>query len=179
MFRTIAANLLKQYSAGIILRQYFLFSLLLLFLIWIGFLMDGPVFQLPAAAGITIFFAILIAVSGAFSYFLQSWSIPFLIILLFALNLLYRYDVFDPSNKAYGLNYINKDDRPAYNRDALLRISSPKNIESDMKNMIAILDNWKKKQPEEKPLIYLINTSGGGNRSANFTMNVLTAASIA
>ena len=70
--------------------------------------MDGPVFQLPAAAGITIFFAILIAVSGAFSYFLQSWSIPFLVVMILILNLLYRNDVFDPSNKAYGLNYIDK-----------------------------------------------------------------------
>ncbi|MBC7827553.1 MAG: patatin-like phospholipase family protein [Chitinophagaceae bacterium] len=144
-----------------------------IFLIVIGFLMDGPVFQLPAAAGITIFFAILIAISGAFSYFLQSWSIPFLVALIFVLNLLYKYDVFDPSNKAYGLNYINKTDRPAYNKNALSRLSSPDNIASDIRNMIAILDNWKKKQPEEKPLIYLINTSGGGNRSANFTMNVL------
>ena len=144
-----------------------------LFLIGIGFLMDGPVFQLPAAAGITIFFAILIAVSGAFSYFLQSWSIPFLLILLFVMNLLYKYDVFDPSNKAYGLNYINKSDRPAYNRNTLLQLSSAENIDNDIRNMISILDAWKKKQPEEKPFIYLINTSGGGNRSANFTMNVL------
>ncbi|MGZ5133878.1 MAG: patatin-like phospholipase family protein [Flavitalea sp.] len=144
-----------------------------IFLIGIGFLMDGPIFQLPAAAGITIFFAILIAISGAFSYFLQSWSIPFLVLLLFALDLLYKYDVFDPSNKAYGLNYIDKKDRPAYNQDALAQLGSPANIDSDIKNMLTILENWKKKQPEEKPLIYLINTSGGGNRSANFTMNVM------
>jgi hypothetical protein len=144
-----------------------------IFLICIGFFMDGPIFQLPAAAGITIFFAILIAVSGAFSYFLQSWSIPFLVVLLLILNLLYKYDIFDPSNKAYGLNYLNKQDRPAYNQNALLQLSSPGNVDSDINNMIAILDNWKKKQPEEKPFIYLINTSGGGNRSANFTMNVL------
>jgi hypothetical protein len=144
-----------------------------IFLICIGFLMDGPLFQLPAAAGITIFFAILIAVSGAFSYFLQSWSIPFLMVLLFVLNLLYKHDVFDPSNKAYGLNYMNKTERPSYNRDALLEISSPKNVEADIRNMIGILENWKRKQTERKPFLYLINTSGGGNRSANFTMNVL------
>ena len=144
-----------------------------IFLICIGFLMDGPVFQLPAAAGITIFFAILIAVSGAFSYFLQSWSIPFLVVMILILNLLYRNDVFDPSNKAYGLNYIDKNIRPAYNRESLLQLSSTENVHRDIQNMIAILENWKKKQPEEKPLIYLINTSGGGNRSANFTMNVL------
>jgi len=144
-----------------------------IFLICIGFLMDGPLFQLPAAAGITIFFAILIAISGAFSYFLQSWSIPFLIILLFVLDQLYKYDVFDPSNKAYGLNYTNKTERPEYNRNALLELSSPENIESDIRNMVGILENWKKKQLEDKPLMYVINTSGGGNRSANFTMNVL------
>jgi hypothetical protein len=144
-----------------------------IFLICLGFLMDGPFFQLPAAAGITIFFAILIAVSGAFSYFLQSWSIPFLIALILILNLLYRNDVFDPSNKAYGLNYINKKERPQYNRNSLMQLSSPQNIQADINNMIGILENWKKKQSEEKPMMYLINTSGGGNRSANFTMNVL------
>ena len=144
-----------------------------IFLIGIGFLMDGPFFQLPAAAGITIFFAILIAVSGAFSYFLQNWSIPFLIVLLVVVNLLFRFDVFDPSNKAYGLNYKNRDERPKYNRETLVKLSSPAKVEEDMNNMINVLNNWKAKQSEEKPLIFLINTSGGGNRSANFTMNVL------
>ncbi|HET9279637.1 MAG TPA: hypothetical protein VFN95_15685, partial [Flavitalea sp.] len=106
-----------------------------IFLIGIGFLMDGPVFQLPAAAGITIFFAILIAVSGAFSYFLQSWSIPFLVVLILTLNMLYRYKVFDPSNKAYGLNYLNKAERPQYNQGELLKLSSPQNVENDIRNM--------------------------------------------
>ena len=36
-----------------------------------------------------------------------------------------------------------------------------------------ILDAWKKKQDSEKPLLLLINTSGGGHRSATFTMSVL------
>jgi hypothetical protein len=39
--------------------------------------------------------------------------------------------------------------------------------------MIGILDTWKKKQDREKPLLVLINTSGGGHRSATFTMSVL------
>ena len=143
-----------------------------LFLILIGFWLDSPYFQLPAAAGLTIFFAILIALSGAFSYFLKSWTLPFLVILIIILNILYRYDIIDPGNKAYGLNY-KKTERPEYNRDALIALSSPKNIERDKKNMISILEKWKIKQKEKKPLLYLISTSGGGNRSANFTMNVL------
>lgn len=144
-----------------------------IFLVLVGFFMDKPFFQLPAAASIMIFFAILISISGAFSYFLQSWSIPFLIGLFFMLNLLYKYDVIDPTNKAYGLNYTNRKERPQYDRNALLQLCSPENVERDKQNMIGILENWKKKQKEEKPILFILNTSGGGNRSATFTMNVL------
>jgi hypothetical protein len=139
----------------------------------VGFMLDNRFFQLPAAAGITIFFAILIAVSGAFSYFLQSWSIPFLIGLFFLLNILYKYDIIDSSNKAYGLNYSNKTERPVYNRESLLALCNDSSIEQDKRNMIDILEAWKKKQQEEKPFLFIINTSGGGSRSATFTMNVL------
>ena len=142
-------------------------------LIIVGFWLDNPYFQLPAAAGITVFFAILIAVSGAFSYFLQSWSIPFLIVLFIITNLLYRYEIIDPSNKAYGLNYKNKEQRPHYTRDTLLQLCSPQNMERDKQHMISILEKWKQRQQEEKPYLFIIGTSGGGTRSATFTMNVL------
>lgn len=144
-----------------------------LFLIIIGFLLDNPLFQLPAAAGITIFFAILVASSAAFSYFLQGWSVPFLIVLFVLFNFLYKKNIIDPSNKAYGLNYSNKDVRPAYERDSLLALCSPEIMEKDKAAMIEILNRWKAKQHEEKPVMFLINCSGGGNRSATFTMNVL------
>jgi hypothetical protein len=142
-------------------------------LILLGFCLDNPLFQLPAAAGITLFFAILIAVSGAFSYFLQSWSIPFVIILFLITNVLYRYEIIDPSNKAYGLNYKNKDQRPLYTSESLLSLCTPEKIRDDKQHMTSILENWKKKQTEAKPLMFVITTSGGGNRSATFTMNVL------
>src|SRR5215831_10244098 len=144
-----------------------------LFLILVGFWLDNPFFQLPAAAGITLFFAILIAVSGAFSYFLQSWSVPFLILLFTVTNILYRYEIIDPSNKAYGLNYINKDKRPDYSREELLSLCTPEKVENDKQQMFRVLENWKKRQGEDKPVMVFITTSGGGNRSATFTMSVL------
>jgi len=144
-----------------------------IFLIAVGFFMDNPFFQLPAAASILIFFAILISVSGAFSYFLQSWSIPFLVALFFILNLLYKYDVIDPTNKAYGLNYTNQNERPSYDREGLLQLCTPEKTARDKDNMLEILEGWKRKQQEKKPILFIINTSGGGNRSAAFTMNVL------
>jgi hypothetical protein len=39
--------------------------------------------------------------------------------------------------------------------------------------MLGILNKWKVKQQEEKPVMVFINVSGGGLRSAVFTMNVL------
>jgi hypothetical protein len=144
-----------------------------LFLVVIGFFLERPAFQIPAAASITIFFSILIGVAGAFSYFLQSWSIPYLILLVMMLNILYKIDWIDPRNKGYGLNYQNKNERPFYTRDGLLALCTPEKVEADKKNMISILDRWKQKQDTDKPLLVLVNTSGGGHRSATFTMSVL------
>ncbi len=144
-----------------------------LFLLFIGFFLDNVFFQLPAGASITIFFSVLIGVAGAITYFLQSWSIPYMIGLLLLLNIFYKLDWIDPRNKAYGLNYWNKSERPAYTREGLLALSSKENMEADRQNMIGILNTWKKKQDSDKPLLVLINTSGGGHRSATFTFSIL------
>lgn len=167
----------KEFIERIFSRHHFAAILSIciafLFLVLVGFFMDKPAFQLPAAASIFLFFSILLAVSGAFSYFMESWSIPFLVLLFFILNILYRYEVIDPTNKAYGLNYTNRTERPAYDRNHLLEMCSPDKVEADKVQMLRILENWKKKQKEEKPLLLIINTSGGGSRSAAFTMNIL------
>ncbi len=143
------------------------------FLILLGFFLDNPLFQLPAAASIVIFFAVFIAVAGAFSYFLQSWSIPFVILIFLIVNTLYRNQIIDPTNKAYGINYTNRDERPKYNREELMKLCAYDRVKQDKENMIRILENWKKRQTEEKPVMVIINTSGGGTRSATFTMNAL------
>jgi hypothetical protein len=144
-----------------------------LFLIIIGFFLESPFFQIPAAASITIFFSILIGVAGAFTYFLQSWSIPYLVILILLLNFFYKIDWIDPRNKGYGLNYNNKTERPAYSRQGLLSICTPAKKTADSLNMVSILENWKKNQGVEKPLFMVMNTSGGGHRSATFTVSML------
>jgi hypothetical protein len=163
------ASIFKRHHFAAILSVFFAF----LFLLLIGFLLDIPFFQLPAAASITIFFAILIGVAAAITYFLQSWSIPYLIGLLLLLNFLYQSDWIDPRNKAYGLNYWNKSERPAYSKEGLLALCQKDSVEADRQNMISILNRWKQRQPVPKPLLIFINTSGGGHRSATFTMRML------
>ena len=163
------ASIFKRHHFAAILSVFFAF----LFLVLIGFLLDSAFFQLPAAASITIFFSILIGVAGAITYFLQSWSIPYIAGVLLILNIFYQKDWIDPRNKAYGINYWNKDERPSYTRESLLALCTKENVEADRQNMISILNTWKKKQDSDKPLLVLINTTGGGHRSATFTMRVL------
>jgi energy-coupling factor transporter transmembrane protein EcfT len=143
------------------------------FMIIIGFFLDNPFFQVPAAASILIFFTLLVALIATLAYFLQSWSILFVIVAFFILNILYKNEIIDPRNRAYGLNYSNHDKRPEYNLQNLQQLCAPAQVEADKQNMINVLNKWRAKQKEEKPLLVFINVSGGGLRSATFTMDVL------
>ncbi|MBA2250063.1 MAG: patatin-like phospholipase family protein [Chitinophagaceae bacterium] len=144
-----------------------------IFMVFIGFFLDNKIFQVPAAASIIILFALMIAVIGALAYFLESWSILFVILLFLTLDILYRYEIIDPRNKAYGLNYNNRTERPLYSNEALLQLCDTAKIASDKNNMLQVLNNWKARQGEEKPVMVFLNFSGGGVRSASFAMNIL------
>ena len=143
------------------------------FLIVVGFYMDSPFFEAPAAASILIFFAAMTAVIGSLSYFLQSWSLPVFILLILFADVLYKNEIIDNLNKAYGLNYNNKTDRPVYDKAALQKLCTPEKIAADKANMLQVLANWKNKQPEAKTVMIFINVSGGGLRSGTFVMNTL------
>lgn len=144
-----------------------------IFLIVVGFSSDAALFQLPAAASITILFALLVAMAAAFSALLGNWSIPVIIFLYACINWMYQNEIIDPRNKAYGLNYLNKTERPAYTKESIRAMISDTALENDKQNYLSILNKWKAKQETEKPIFYIINVSGGGTRSAGFTMNVL------
>lgn len=144
-----------------------------IFLSTAGFLLDNRFFELPAAASILIFFGLMIALIGALSYFLESWSLPVAIVVLLCINFLYEKEIIDPRNKAYGLNYTDRTARPEYNKSSLQKLANPAQIAADKINMIGILNSWKAKQPEKKPVIVFVNVSGGGLRSAAFVMNTL------
>lgn len=147
--------------------------LALVLLIVLGFFAENKYFQIPAAASITLFFTILTAVAGALSLFLGNWSIPVVLLFYVAVNWLYQQHIIDPRNKAYGLNYNSYKQQPTYSKDSLLKLANDSSIEEDSLNFISILNKWKAKQNEEKPVMFLVNVSGGGNRSADFAMNVL------
>lgn len=144
-----------------------------LFLAITGMLIDNTFFIIPAAAAIQLFFAVFIAGLGALAYWLKSWAFPVLLLLGLVLNILFEKEIIDPRNKAYGVNYTNRTERPNYSIDSIMALCSPDKMKSDKENMIRILEAWKTRQKEDKPLLYIINVSGGGTRSATFTLNVM------
>ncbi len=143
------------------------------FLITVGFFLENKYFIMPAAASVLIFFGLMVAVIGALVYFLQSWSLPGVILLLIVINFLYKKEIIDFRNKAYGLQYSNKKDRPLYDQATLETLCDTTAVSADKNSMLLILEKWKAKQNQEKPVMVFINVSGGGLRSAAFTMNML------
>ena len=143
-------------------------------LLFYGLFLDLPYFQLPASASIFVFFSILIAASGSLAYWLDSWSVPVALLLILIFNFLFQYEFIDIRNKAFGLNYEDRNSRPEYSLSAMINLCTADQVTKDSLNMIQVLENWKKNQSEKKPLLYIINVSGGGNRSSTFTVNVLS-----
>lgn len=167
----------QQFLDTIFKRHHIAAVLIILFaflsLITMGYFSDDAVFQFPAAASITVFFAVLIAVAGAMSLFLRSWSLPALVAVIMLFNWLYRNNYIDLRNKAYGVNYNNINERPVYDRNTIVHLASTDNIQADKDNYEQILNRWKQKQDSAKPVLFIVDVSGGGVRSATFTMKVL------
>jgi len=167
---TFLDAIFKRHHLAAVLAIFLAFALLIV----LGFFLDNPTFQFPAAASITVLFAILIAVSGAITLFLRSWSIPVLLILYFVLNYLYQHNIIDARNKAYGIDY-KSGIRSAYMLDSILQHTSVQDVQADKQAFKNRLVQWKQQQTSEKPILYVVAVSGGGVRSASFTMQVMQA----
>lgn len=170
----------KHFLEEIFRRHHFAAVLTLwiafIFLVIMSYLTIYPTFRIPAAASILIFFSVLIGVSGAFVYLLGTWTIPLLVVTIIGLNWAIKTDLLDTRSKAYGLDYQNRDQRPAYSFSALDSLFTPALAARDKASTRQILERWRDKFPGPKPKLVVINVSGGGSRSATWCMNVLQQA---
>jgi len=143
-------------------------------LVILSYLTAFPAFRIPAAASILIFFSVLIGVTGAIAYLLASWTIPVMILGLLLLNAAIKHDIIDTRSKAYGLDYRNHAARPEYSFQYLDSLFTPDLARADKDTAREMLGRWRAKFPGlKKPKLVVINVSGGGSRSAVWTMDVL------
>ncbi|RAJ85571.1 patatin-like phospholipase [Chitinophaga dinghuensis] len=168
----------KHYLDSILKQHHFAAMITvgcaLIVMLVLASMMDHPIFRIPAGASVLVFFAFLIGVAGAFSYMLQTWSIPILLVLLYGLNWLVEHDIVDNRNKAYGLNYREKQGRPEYSPQALQQFFTKERADGDKQFTLEVLKKWRAKFPaNQNPPLIVMNFSGGGSRSATWTINVL------
>lgn len=141
-------------------------------LIVMGYLIEYPIFRIPAGASILIIFSIVTALTGAITYWFDRWRITVFVVLLVGINFLTKFDSFNHKNKAYGLDYEMEPAKYAY--ADLQKVCVPENVNIDKAETIQILENWKNKFPKvEKPKMVIVCVSGGGLRAAAWAMQVI------
>jgi len=146
-------------------------------LILMGSLIEHPFFRIPAGASSMIFFALIVSLAGAVTYWFGAWRILVFAGLLVLLNLATGNQGLLDENTAYGLDY-NK--LTPYTYERLDSLHSPKQVRQDIDSTLLILKKWRSKfgtgRLMRKPKMVLITTSGGGLRQAVWTMQVMQTA---
>lgn len=155
-----------------------IFELLVIAVVVIlGLFRDSPFFKIPAAASIFISFTMLLMIASAFHTWLKAWSLPVFIVLFVLINWLSGYEFFGKRNQAFGLDY--KTQSAIIPESIIFDKNLANQIEQDSLQGIATLENWKaraSKVGDKKPTLIFLNVSGGGLKSALWTVEALQAA---
>jgi len=143
----------------------------------LGFFRDIPIFMIPAGASIFLTMTMLLMVASAFHTWLRDWAIPVFIIAIVSINWISGYEFFGKRNHAYGLLYNAESailpDSMLYDYEKRIQ------TENDSKSGIIALEGWKNLSYSnlgEKPTIIFLNVSGGGLKSALWTVRALQIA---
>ncbi|MCF6351536.1 MAG: patatin-like phospholipase family protein [Cyclobacteriaceae bacterium] len=156
-----------QNHLNLVFIELFIFILLLI----IGIFRDYEIFQIPAAASAVLLLTIIIMFAGAFSYWFGSWAPTIIISIILILNIFLKQGYFSITYKALGLDY---QVQPAqYDLKAINKCNNDSILANDYSHTIRILTNWQAKFGNKKPKMLLVCASGGGQRSALWTFNVL------
>jgi hypothetical protein len=142
--------------------------------VMLGLFGGSSFFDVPAAMSIVMLLTIILMLFSALVSWLKNWTYVLLIGLLLSMNYLSQnWGVFQFENQAYGLNY-SEEDRMFYNTATIRSFSEDEDAaHKDSLNYIRLLNNWKAQTGEEKPVLFMLNTSGGGSRSATWMFQVM------
>lgn len=166
---SLLSSIFKQNHLNALIIQLVTIMVLML----LGLLTDHRVFRIPAGASIFFLFSICTAVIGAVSYWFHHWRVTIIILILLGINIMTSHDIAHYRNKAYGLNYDTIPSEYTYER--LNGICLSDQVDRDKEATLAALENWKKRAwapPGEKPKLVIFSVSGGGLRSATWSMQV-------
>ena len=132
------------------------------------------VFNVPAAVSLILLLTITLMLFSALNSWFKGWSYPLILIIIFSMDVISSStEYFKYTNFAYGLNYTNEIKDP-YSIGQFKAIANDRNAnKASLIQFTQTLENWKIKTGEVKPKLIIINSSGGGSRSALWNTTVL------
>lgn len=149
--------------------------LVIVFLFGLGWFHEYDLIMIPAAASILLFFTMFIMLASAFYSWFRGWTNVVFLVLLFGFNYLTKQEQFAYENQAYGLNYDTAKVEYSHSNIAQLQ-ENRTNLYLDVEHGMQMLENWKERTGEDKPIAVFLNVPGGGLRSAMWTMRSVSAA---
>jgi len=138
----------------------------------LGLFRDSRIAMLPAGASVFLLFTIIIMFLSALHSIFRGWTTTVALLILIGINFASQFNWSFFAGRAFGLNYNTK--RAEYSYATLDKMSHDTvQFDKDKAHMLGILENWKKRNGGGKPVMVLINTSGGGLRSSMWTFFTL------
>ena len=151
---------------------------LILSFVALGAFSDIPFFSIPAGASVFLFLTMVLMLFSALFSWLQGWTGTIVISVLVLLNILSHHtDRFLADAQVYGLDY-----RPApavYDQPTIHAMATDDaQARTDATAVQATLERWRERNAvltgaDQKPMMVIINTSGGGLRAMLWTMHCL------
>lgn len=155
------------------LSAAFFFLLLILIITGLSLVEPHPYFRIPAGSSVFLIFSLYLMVVGAIYSRFKTWTVTLGIVLALGANFLSGLPPFRKSHFAYGMNYQKAPAR--YDYPVLDSLTRDSIVQRDLRKGRKTLNHWLQRQSQEKPMLVLLNVSGGGLRSSMWTMRVLQA----
>ncbi len=143
-----------------------------------GLFMDSEWMRVPTGTSIFMIASMMIAVYGAVVFWFRQWGALVMIVLLVVLNITTGFGWFTYRNRAYGIDY-SLEKRATYSYAELEALCGPDQLKKDVAETKKILEAWLAKNRtagHQKPKMVFLCVSGGGMRSAVWTLNCLQQA---
>jgi hypothetical protein len=150
-------------------------SITLIAFLGMGFFRNYSFFEMPAAVSIVTLLTIISMLFSALISWFHRWAYSLIIGVLFGMSYLSTITpFFKYTSYAIGLDY-KKSKRTEYTIENISKngLDSPDYFDSKV-SIYQMLENWKNNQGIKKPKLVILNTSGGGSRSALWTMVVIS-----
>ena len=153
----------------------FIFELItIIAFLGMGFFRNYSLFEVPAAVSVMTLLTIISMIFSALMSWFHRWTYPLIFGVLISMSYLSTSTpFFKYTSYAIGLDY-KKENRIKYTLDNIAEYDLDSSGSNNSKIAIyQMLENWKKNQQINKPKLVIMNTSGGGSRSALWTLVVM------